>query len=439
VVIGGDAAGMSAATNARRGRPDLEIVVFERGEDTSYAACGIPYVIGGEVDDLDALVVRTPQAFRDQHRIDVRTGHEVVGIDLDARRVEVRDRSRGRTVLLGFDQLLIATGGRPLRPDLPGIDAPWVGGVQTLGDARRLLDRLGPEVREAVVVGGGYIGLEMAEAFVRRGLRTTVVDRNPLLLGGVDAPVAERIGAALRRFGVAVRTATEVVGFDDGVVHTTGGDLRADVAVLGLGVAPNSGLAAEAGIELGARDAIRVDRRQRATADGVWAAGDCAESRHAVTGEAIHVALGTVANRTGRVAGINLGGGYATSPPVLGTAITRVCEVEVARTGLSGDEAAAAGIEVVVGEVESTSRAGYHPGAVPVLVRLLAERGRGRVVGAQIVGADRVGKRIDVMATAIAAGLTAYEVADLDLGYAPAVSTTWDPWQLAARAAAREL
>lgn len=439
VVIGGDAAGMSAATNARRGRPDLEIVVLERGRHTSYAACGIPYLVGGQVDSLDDLIVRTPQEHRDRSRIDVRTGHEVTGIDPEARRVEAIDLERARTVHLGFDELMIATGARPLRPSLDGIDQPWVRGVQTLEDARNLLDLLEPGVREAVVVGGGYIGLEMAEAFVNRGIRVTVVERSGTVMGTIDPEVGERVGAALRSFGAALSTDTGVTGFGDRVVHTTEGDLRADIAVLGLGVAPNASLAEEAGIETGVRGAIVVDHRQQTSVDGIWSAGDCAETFNLVSRRPVHIALGTVANKTGRVAGINIGGGYATFPGVLGTAITQVCAVEIGRTGLNVREAADAGIEVVVGQIEATSRAGYYPGTVPMLVRVLVERGRGRVVGAQIVGADRVGKRIDVMATAITAGMTAQDVVDLDLGYAPAVATTWDPWQTAARVAMRDL
>lgn len=439
VVIGGDAAGMSAASNARKGRPDLEIVVLEKGRHTSYAACGIPYVIAGDVDDLDELVVRTPQEHRDRSRIDVRIGHEATGIDLEARRVEAVDLERGRTITLGFDELLIATGARPIRPDIPGIDAPWVRGVQTLDDAQRLLDLLEPGVREAVVVGGGYIGLEMAEAFVSRGVRATVVEREDTVMGTVDPSVGEHVATALRNYGVEVRTGTTVTGFGDGVVHTDQGDLRADIAVLGLGVVPNASIAEEAGLPTGVRGAISVDHRQRTSVDGVWAAGDCAEVHHLVSREPVHIALGTVANKTGRVAGLNIGGTYATFPGVLGTAVTRVCEVEIARTGLHSREAEQAGIEVVVGEIESTSRAGYFPGAAALHARLLVEKGRGRVVGAQLVGADRIGKRIDVMATAITAGMTVWDVIDLDLGYAPAISTTWDPWQIAARAALREL
>jgi NADPH-dependent 2,4-dienoyl-CoA reductase/sulfur reductase-like enzyme len=440
VVIGGDAAGMTAATNARRGRPDLEIVTLEKGHYTSYSACGIPYLVGGAVAELDELVVRTPQEFRDQHRIDVRIRHEVTGIDLDARRVEVRALDQQRSFPLGFDLLQIATGAEPLRPELPGIDADWIYGVQTLDDATALLAAVAAgDCRRVVVVGGGYIGLEMAEAFIDRGASVTLVDGAAQPMGSIDPDLGARVATALSNHGVEVRLGSAVQGFGDHVVHTAAGDLPADLVVLGMGTRPRSALAADVGIELGARGAIAVDHRQRTSAAGIYAAGDCADTFHLVHRQRVHIALGTVANKTGRVAGINLGGGYATFPGVLGTAVTRICGTEIARTGLSQAEAAAAGIECSVGTVEATSRAGYFPGAEPVTARILAEVGSGRILGGQIIGADRVGKRIDTVAAAITGGLTASEFVELDLAYAPPVSPLWDPFQLAAREAAAGL
>ena len=435
VVIGGDAAGMTAATNARRGRPDLEIVVLEKGRHTSYSACGIPYVVSGAVPELDDLVVRTPQEFRDGFRIDVRTRHEVRAIDLDTRRLEVRALDQDRTLHVSFDLLHVATGARPTRPALPGIDGPAIHGVQTLDDARALLDALDADRRrDVVVVGAGYIGIEMAEAFLRRGARVTLLDAAAHPMGSLDADMGERVATAVERFGVELRCGVKVTGFEPGRVHTSDGDLAADLVVLGLGVVPNSDLGVAAGLAAGARGAIRVDHRQRTSREGIYAAGDCADVRHRVTGERVHVALGTVANKTGRVAGANLGGGYASFPGVLGTAVTRVCDIEIARTGLTEREAAAAGIACVVGRVGATSRAGYFPGAEPLHAKVLVEQGSGRLIGGQLVGADRAGKRIDTLATAISAGMTAAEFVDLDLAYAPSVSTVWDPFQVAARA-----
>ena len=434
VVIGGDAAGMTAATNARRGRPDLEIVVLEKGHHVSYSACGIPYVVSGAVERLDDLIVRTPREFRDGFRIDVRPRHEVRSIDLDTRRIEVRALDQERTLHLNFDLLHIATGARPVRPDLPGIDGPGIFGVQTLDDAQDLLDAVGAKrCRTVTVVGAGYIGLEMAEAFVRRGAQVTMVDSNAQPMRSLDPDMGKRVAAAVRHFGVDLRLGLKVQGFDPGMVHTAAGDVPADLVVLGMGVAPNSALGIEAGLDAGAAGAISVDHRQRTSREGIYAAGDCADSRHLVSGRRVHVALGTVANKTGRVAGINLGGGYASFAGVLGTAVTRVCRVEVARTGLNEAEAQEAGIEHEVGSVEATTRAGYYPGAEPLFAKVLVERGSGRLIGGQLVGADRAGKRIDTLAAAITARMTAADFVNLDLAYAPAVSPMWDAFQLAAR------
>lgn len=439
VVIGGDAAGMTAATNARRGRPDLEIVVLEKGPHTSYSACGIPYVISGDVDSLDELIVRTPQEFRDGFRIDVRTRHEVVGIDLDARRLEVRAIDQQRTLHLGFDLLHIATGARPRRPDLPGIDGPGIHGVQTLQDAQELLDAMGERrARQVVVVGAGYLGMEMAEAFIKRGARVALVDSASRPLRSIDADMAAPIIKAIQGFGVDLRCGVEVKGFEPGRVVTGDGEIDADLVVLGMGVVPNSAIAIDAGIAAGANGAIGVDARQRTSHEGIYAAGDCADVGHRVSGRRTYIALGTVANKTGRIAGINLGGGYARFPGVLGTAVTRVCDIEVGHTGLNEASATEAGMEYRVGTVEATSRAQYYPGARPVHAKVLVERGSDRLLGGQIVGSDRSGKRIDTLATAITAGMTAGQLLDLDLAYAPAVSPMWDAFQLAARAALDE-
>ena len=438
VVIGGDAAGMGAASQARRLDPDLEIIALERGNYTSYSACGIPYAVAGDVEPIEALVIRTPQQFRDRQRIDVRTLHEVREIDVAARRLEVRDHEHGRTLHLGFDQLLIGTGARPLRPDIPGIDLPHVHGVQTIDDGAALL---GYAERAActrvVVVGGGYIGLEMAEAFAHWGADTTLIEAGPQVMRTLDRDMAELVEAGLRRHEIEVRTDTPLGAVEEGVVHTPDGELPADLVVLGLGVTPNSELAGAAGLELGARGAIRVDRRQATPTEGVWAAGDCCESFHLVTRQPIHVALGTVANRQARVAGINLGGGYATFPGVVGTAITRVCATEVARTGVTEVEAQAHGFAYSVGKIESTTRAGYFPGADPITVKVLVEKGSGRLLGGQIVGGTGSAKRIDTLATALVAGMTAEDVLGLDLSYAPPFGPVWDPVQTACRAALR--
>lgn len=433
VVVGGNAGSMGAAAQAKRLRPDLEIVAFERGSRTSYAACGIPFFVGNEIDSLDRLVARDPEEHRERG-IDARLHHEVVAIDLDRRVVTARDLDSDRDVEVGFDLMAIGTGARSLRPPLPGIDLPFVRGVATLDDADALLHEAAKVgCQKVAVVGGGYIGLEMAEAFKRWGAAVSVVDSGPRVMKGLDADMAKLIVQAMERMHIPVHVGVEVVGFEPGHVLTSDGSIDADLVVLGLGVTPNSELARDAGLALGARNAIRVDEHQQTSADGVWAAGDCCDSYHRVSRRRVHVALGTVANRQARVAGLNIGGRVTTFPGVIGTAVTRICETEVGRTGLNEHEAHEAGIEFEAATIESTTRAAYYPGAAPITVKLLAEAGAGRLIGGQVVGGKGSAKRIDVVAAAIWNGMTADELVDLDLSYAPPFSPVWDPVQTAAR------
>lgn len=441
VVIGGDAAGMSAASQARRRRDadDLDIVVFERGNDTSYSACGIPYWVGEVVDDRDTLVVRTPEEFQERQQIDARIRQEVVGIDTRAATVRVRDLDRGDERDEPYDQLLVATGAVPRRPDLPGADGPGVFGIQTLDHGQEVLDHLRtPAVTSAIVVGAGYIGLEMAEALVRRGLDVHLVDRSASPMATVDADMGDQIAAAMRSMGIKLDLETEVQAVEhDGQrvrrVLTDAGELPADIVILGTGTRPNSDLAAEAGIPVGRSGGIVVDPRQRTAVANVWAAGDCAETFHRVSQRPVSIALGTIANKQGRVAGINLGGGYATFPGVLGTAVTKVCGLEIGRTGLGEAGAEVAGFVPVCATVESTTRAGYYPDAKPIRIKVIAEKGSGRLLGAQIVGEEGAAKRIDVFATALWNRMTVEELLNVDLSYAPPFSPVWDPVLIAAR------
>jgi NADPH-dependent 2,4-dienoyl-CoA reductase/sulfur reductase-like enzyme len=439
VVIGGDAAGMAAASLVRRRRPDFEVVALEQGRWTSYSACGIPYLVGGDIGRLDELVARTPDEFRAM-RIDVRTEHQVKGIDLTGRHLEVHDRVHGRSFQLGFDLLHVATGAVPRRPEVPGMDAGHVYGVQTLEDASLLLDEASrSRPRRVCVVGSGYVGLELAEAFVQRGASVTVVEQAPEVMPSLDPDMGALVNRAMRASGVAVRTGERLQGIGEGTVATDAGEIAADVVVLGTGVAPNSALAESAGIAVGATGGVVVDRRQRTSQPGVFAAGDCCETRHLVSGRPVHVPLGTHANKQGRVAGINMAGGYATFPGVAGTAVTRLCSTEIGRTGLGEAEASAAGFEYVVARIDSTAQAGYLPDSSTLVVKLLAEAVTGRVLGAQIVGGHGSAKRVDVVATSIAGAMTVDDVIHLDLGYAPPYSPVWDPVLVAARQALGQL
>lgn len=445
VVIGGDAAGMSAASQAKKLNPGLEIVVFERSPHTSFSACGIPYYVGRVVDKEESLIVRTPEKFRERDGIDVRIRHEVEELDPAAGRVRVRDLLSGNVWWESYDQLLIATGALPICPDLPGSDAVQICGVSTLQsglEIRRRLDAGG--IKKGVIVGGGYIGLEMAEALVKQGLEVSLVDRSPQVMGTLDDDMGAHISQALRDIGVSLYLEEDLTAFEikDGNVTGVVTDKRtlpADIVVLGLGVRPNTALAAVAGIPMGEKDSIRVNERMETGLPGIWAAGDCAESFHLVSRRPFYIALGTVANRQGRVAGINLGGGYATFPGVMGTAVTKICQVEVARTGLQEKEIAALGLEHVSVVINGLTKAGYYPDAGEITVKLLAERGSGRLLGGQIVGLEGSAKRIDTLATVLHAGFTVEEMINLDLGYAPPFSPVWDPVVTAARALAKKL
>lgn len=444
-VVGGDAAGMSAASQARRmmGPDDLEIVAFERSSTTSYAACGIPYWVGGLVGERDALVARTPEQFRQRHDIDARIRHNVTAIDTDNRTVTVHDLDADRDVVENYDDLLIATGASPLRPPIDGIDLPGVFGVQTLDDGQRILEVLESRApKRAVVIGAGYIGIEMAEAMSLRDLEVHVVDALDAPMSTLDTDLGGQVADAMRTMGMHLHLGAPVDGIeagDDGwvrAVRVDGTTIDADLVVLGLGTRPASSLADKAAIPVGPTGGVVTDRRQRTTVDGVWAAGDCAQTVHRVSGAPVSLALGTIANKQGRVAGINLAGGYETFPGVLGTAITKVCGLEMARTGLSAAQAREAGFVPAVATIEGRTRAGYYPDARPITVRVIAERATGRILGGQIVGEEGAAKRIDLLALAIWNQMTAGDLSQADLAYAPPFSPVWDPVLIAARKAA---
>ncbi|MEW1600066.1 FAD-dependent oxidoreductase [Streptomyces sp. NPDC093808] len=449
VVIGGDdAAGMSAASQARRmkGPDELEIVAFERGHFTSYSACGIPYWVGGDVEDRDLLIARTPEEHR-ARGIDVRLRTEVTEIDLDRGRVRARDLESGAESWTPYDKLVIATGARPVRPELPGIDAPGVHGVQTLDDGQALLDTLaGTGGRRAVVVGAGYIGVEMAEAMIRRGYEVTVVNRGREPMATLDPDMGRLVHEAMTGLGITMvndATVTALPTDDDGrvrAVATADAEYPADVVVLGIGVRPETTLARDAGLPLGAHGGLLTDRSMRVRGqENVWAGGDCVEVLDLVSGQLRHIPLGTHANKHGQIIGTNAGGGYATFPGVVGTAVSKVCDLEIARTGLREKDAHRVGLRFETVTIESTSRAGYYPNASPMTVKMLAELGTGRLLGVQIVGREGAGKRVDIAAVALTAGMTVHQVAALDLGYAPPFSPVWDPVQVAARKAAAKV
>ncbi|MGE9693152.1 MULTISPECIES: FAD-dependent oxidoreductase [unclassified Streptomyces] len=446
VVIGGDATGMAAASQARRlkGPDELEIIAFERGRHTSYSACGIPYWVGGDVAGPDELVARTPEEHRARD-IDLRTGTEVTELDIEGRRVRAREVESGGEYWTSYDKLVLATGAAPLRPDLPGIDAPGVHGVQTLDDGERLLATLSrARGKRAVVVGAGYIGVEMAEALIRRGYEVTVVNQAPQPMTTLDPDMGALVDEAMRGMGITMVNGTAVTALRTGrdghveAVRTNEAEYPADVVVLGLGVRPQTDLARAAGLPLGPAGGLLTDLAMRVRGhEEIYAGGDCVEVLDLLAGRTRHIALGTHANKHGQVIGSRVGGGYATFPGVVGTAVSKVCELEIGRTGMRERDAAEAGYQFVSVTIESTSRAGYYPDAAPMTVKMIAERVTGRLLGTQIVGREGAGKRVDIAAVALTAGMTVEQMTALDLGYAPPFSPVWDPVLVAARKAVK--
>lgn len=445
VVVGGDAAGMSAASQARRlkGPAELAITAFERGHFTSYSACGIPYWIGGLVPGRDDLIARTPEEHRARD-IDLRTRTEVVELDLAGQRVRARDLDSGAESWTAYDKLVLATGARPVRPRLPGIGAHGVHGVQTLDDGQRLMADLERTAgRRAVVVGAGYIGVEMAEALVGRGFEVTVLHRGEQPMSTLDPDMGGLVHSAMNGMGirtVARAEVTKILQDEEGraraVATASGDEYPADVVVLGLGVEPRTSLARAAGLPLGESGGLLTDLSMRVRGhENIWSGGDCVEVLDLVSGRTRHIALGTHANKHGQVIGSGVGGGYATFPGVVGTAVSKVCDLEIARTGLRERDALAVGLRFVTATIRSTNTAGYYPGAAEMTVKMLAERRTGRLLGVQIVGGAGSAKRVDVAAVALTAGMTVDQVVSLDLGYAPPFSPVWDPVLVAARKA----
>ena len=452
VVVGGDAAGMSAASKLKRERPDREVVVFERGEWVSYGACGLPYYVKGAVESLEDLVSITPESFVDERGIDLRTNHEVTAIDREARTVTVEGPDGAFEQ--PYSDLLLATGAHAVEPPLDGMG---LDGVFTLhemdaaADIRRYigLDAPGADAPGADergvgdagtvgVIGGGYVGVEMVEAFAAHGLEVHLFEMLPHVLGPFGPEAAAVVEDHLREQGVHLHLATPVdaVLGDDRVTAIATGDeeVPVDAALVGVGVAPNVDLAERAGIELGGTGAVATDEYGRTNDEHVYAAGDCAEATHVVTGEPDHVPLALTANRAGRAVGQTLAGDPTPVGEIAGTAAAKAFDLAVARTGLTDEERAReAGFDPVSVSITAESRAHYYPGGEEIRVTLLGDRPSGRVLGASMVGREGVAKRIDTVATALHAGMTVDQLSYLDLSYAPPFGPVWDPVLTAAK------
>ncbi|HEY1404228.1 MAG TPA: FAD-dependent oxidoreductase [Pyrinomonadaceae bacterium] len=433
LVIGGVAAGLAAAMQARRVAPSLRITVLEKTADISYGACGLPYVISGLIPTLERLVLHTPEYFCERHDIDVQLNTEALEI-LPARSV-VRVSANGERRELEFDNLVLATGAAAVCPPLAGHDLAGVFVLRQLHDGRRLLQFIEEtQPRTAVIVGAGYIGLEMAEAFRARGLDTTIVESSDMVMSTLGGVLRERVIDELRGRGVEVVLGERVNAFEGRggqvarVITESGRAFEAQVVLIGVGVRPAAGIAKDAGLEIGESGAIATDVNQRTSAANIFAAGDCCETMHRVSGRRVWMPLAQPAVRQGWVAGANAAGRMpeARFAGVVGTNAVKVFDLEVARTGLSLEEARGAGFDASTSEDESSTRAGYYPGGAQILTRIVHDKS-GRLLGAQMVGREGVAQRIDVYAAALHASLKIEELNQLDLAYAPPFAPTIDP------------
>lgn len=445
VVVGGVAAGTSAASRARRVDPKMEIILFEKGPYVSYGACDEPYYIGGVVESWERLLVRAPEQFEKKQNIRVRLNCEVTRIDPETRTVEVIDHARGKTETHDWDALVIATGGKPSIYDLPGANAPNVFQLKFLDQARgikKFIDTGKP--KRAVTIGAGFIALEMAEALAANGISGTILHRRRGPGGRTEPEVAERIMDTLERNGVHYVSDCRVESFlpdEHGrvrAVRTSKGDFDTDMVLVAVGVTPEVDLAVKAGVELGPTGAIATDERQQTSVPGIFAAGDCCETMNRITGEAMFTPLGDIANKQGWTAGENAAGGDARYRGSLGSMQFKCFELEVGMTGLSSAEAAAR-YDAHSTVIEHRSRAHAQPLGVQVLVKLVADGKTGRLLGGQLAAEEGAALRINSLAVAIHAGLTIEDLSGVDFAYAPPFSPVIDPILVAARVMTKQM
>lgn len=445
IVIGGTAAGLSAASKAKRMKPDLEIQVFEKSGYISYGACGLPYFVGGMIEQPEELVAVSAETMRNKRGIPTWIHHEVISINRKDKTVTVVNLDTGERSVHPYDKLVIATGAVPVTPPIPGIHAQGIYYLRTVEDGIRLKETVHKDSKEACIIGGGFIGLELAEELTLSGLKVTVFEQLPRLLPFLDPIFSQSMQENLENHGVTVHTGTGVAEIltEQGRarwVRTPSGETTAtDFVLVSAGVRPASDIAGASGLELGLKGGIVVDDCMRTSDPDIWACGDCVQMKHLVTGQPAYVPLGTTANKQGRIAGANVAGAGETFKGVLGSMVTKVFEQYIAATGLSLEQADAAGFDAVSSMITKMDRASYYPGGRDNQIFLIFERKTGRLLGAQGMGSESIAGRINVLATAITCGMTVDEVNELDLVYAPPVAPVYDPILIAASQALKRV
>jgi CoA-dependent NAD(P)H sulfur oxidoreductase len=443
LIIGGDAAGMSAASRAKRRSPDLDVTVLEKSLDVSYSACGMPYNIAAPEKDIEALVVRTSRVFREKQGIDVQTGHCARAID-PVNCLVSGTTAGGAVFEYDYDRLLLATGGTPLVPDFPGFDLAGVHVLKSLDDGRRIKAYLKTHrVRKVVIVGMGYIGLEMCEALRTLSVEVAMVKPGPIFLPWLAPELADTVAKEVRSHSVALHAGhpvEEIEASGGGLkVHCGGFTLDADMVLVAMGLKPGSELARAAGLQTGVKDAIAVDRHLLTSDPHIYAAGDCADAYHVVTDEKTWIPLALRANRAGWAVADNVCGGNVALDGVAGTAVFKVFDLEVARTGLTSAEARQAGFQPESVTVKTRSRAHAHPGSTPIQVHMVGDKNSGRLLGVQMVGREGAAHRINAPAVALHARMTVQRFSQTDLAYAPPFGPVWDPLLTAANQLLKKL
>ena len=435
VVVGGVAGGMSAAARLRRLDEQADIVVLERDDYVSFANCGLPYHIGGDITERDALLLQTPLSLRESLGLDVRTGHEVLAIDREGKSVSVRDRLTGEEYAEAYDALVLATGATPLRPPLPGIDHPLIRTLRNIPDMDAIIAILDDGVRSAVVIGGGYIGIEMVEALRHRGIEVTLVEALDQVMTVLDPEMATHLQDNLVDHGVRLLLSTRANGFSDDngkvVVELDTERLTADLVILAIGVKPESSLARAAGLELSDRGAVITDQHMRTSDPSIYGVGDSVQVTDTVTGEPVVIPLAGPANRQGRIAADNIAGRVSTYSSTQGTGIVKLFELTAGMTGATERTLKRVGRNYLKVHVHPNGHASYYPGTHAMHLKVLFDAADGRLLGAQAVGVDGVDKRIDVLAVAIRAGMTIEDLEHLELAYAPPYGSAKDPVNMA--------
>jgi NADPH-dependent 2,4-dienoyl-CoA reductase/sulfur reductase-like enzyme len=443
VIIGGDAAGMSAASRARRNLPDLEVTVLEQTHDVSYSACGMPYNIADPDREMDDLVVRHAHVFREKQKIDLRTGHRVESIDRTAKTVTGRDL-KGREFEISYDKLLIATGASSIIPDLPGFDLPGVMALKSLEDGKKIKDFIrSQDVKKVVIIGMGYIALEMCEALREREIEVHMVKPRPIFLPWMNPELASVVKEEVEGHGVGIHLGHKIERIEKSgnflKVICPDSILEGQAVLVAIGVRPNSEIAAGAGLELGPSGSIAVDRTLKTTDENIYSAGDCADAYHVVTGQKTWVPLALRANRAGWAVADNVTGTRTELEGIAGSAVFKVFDLQVARTGLSMGEAEKTGFDPVEVAVQTRSRAHAHPGSTTIHAQIVGDRKSGRLLGMQIVGREGAVHRIKAPSVALHCKMTVEAFSQCDLAYAPPFSPTWDPMLTAANQLVKKL